>query len=69
MQAIIDDGLAIVFACLVIAGLASALIIFRPWKRRQRHRRRHSHRPKIDLFVGEPAEPAQKTMHKTSDIA
>lgn len=60
MQATINDGLAIIIACLVIAVIASALIVFRPWKRRQRHRKRHSQRPKIDLFKAEPAEPAPK---------
>lgn len=50
MQDFIDDGLAIIAACLIIAAFASALIVFRPWKRRHRHRRRHSSRTKIDLF-------------------
>jgi hypothetical protein len=63
MQGTINDGLSIIIACVVIAGAASALIAYRPWKRRHRHRKRHSHRPKIDLFKAEPgaaAEPATK---------
>lgn len=61
MQAMIDDALAIVITCLVIAAVAAALIVFRPWRRRHRHRKRHSHRPKIDLFAAEPAKPTAKT--------
>lgn len=57
MQDILDDGLAVIFACLLIAAVASALIVYRPWKRRQRHRRRHSRRPKIDLFEPSHGEP------------
>jgi hypothetical protein len=60
MQGIINDGLAIIIACLVIAVIASALIVYRPWNRRHRHRRRHSRRPKIDLFRAEAAEPTSK---------
>ena len=60
MQTIINDALTVIIVCLAIAGFASALVFFRPWKRRHRHRKRHSHRPKIDLFAGEPAEPASK---------
>lgn len=51
MQDFIDDGLAIIAACLIIAGFASAMIVLRPWKRRHRHRKRHSSRKKIDLFA------------------
>jgi hypothetical protein len=58
MQAFIDDGLAIVIACLAIAAVASALIVFRPWK--HRHRRRHARRPKIDLFKDEHGGAAPK---------
>lgn len=58
MQDIVDDGLAILVACLMVAAIASALIVYRPWKRRQRHRRRHSRQPKIDLFDGKPGGPA-----------
>ena len=58
MQALIDDGLAIIIVCLAIAILASALIVLRPWKRRHRHRKRHARRPKIDLFKDEPGGPA-----------
>ncbi len=60
MQDVINDGLAIVIVCVVIALFASALIILRPWKRRQRHRKRHSHRPRIDLFKGDSPDPAAK---------
>lgn len=58
MQDIIDQGLAIIVACLLVAVAASALIVYRPWKRRHRHRRRHSRRPKIDLFEAARSEAA-----------
>ena len=60
MQGIIVDTIAIVVAGLLVAGGAAALIMFKPWKRRHRHRRRHSSRPKIDLFETQPAEPVAK---------
>jgi uncharacterized iron-regulated membrane protein len=56
MQGIIIDGIAIAIACLAIAVAAIGLIVYRPWKRRHRHRRRHSNRPRIDLFEGHAAE-------------
>ena len=61
MQGIIDDVIAIIIGCLLVAGAATAMIMFRPWKRRRRHRRRHSHQPRIDLFETQPAEPAAKS--------
>lgn len=54
MQDIMTDTLAILAACLVIAALASLLVIFRPAARRRRRHKRHSRRPSIDLF-----KPAQ----------
>ncbi|HEX8467684.1 MAG TPA: hypothetical protein VF620_07760 [Allosphingosinicella sp.] len=60
MQGIISDGIAIVIACLLVAAVASAIIVLRPRKGRRRHRKRHSPRPKIDLFEAEPAKPAAK---------
>ncbi len=61
MQDMINDGLTILIVCLVIAVVATALIVLRPWKRRQRQRKRHSHRPRIDLFKDDPSEPVAKT--------
>lgn len=61
MEDLINDGLTIVIACVAIALLASALIVLRPWKRRQRHRKRHSHRPRIDLFRDGDSDPAAKS--------
>ena len=60
MQPIINDALAVIIVCLLIAVAAIALIILRPWKRRHRHRRGHSRRPKIDLFKADAGEPAPK---------
>ncbi|HEX8125086.1 MAG TPA: hypothetical protein VF548_05835 [Allosphingosinicella sp.] len=60
MQGIIIDSIAIIVTCLLVAGAAVAMIVFRPWKRRRRHRRRHSHQPRIDLFEAQPAEPSAK---------
>lgn len=53
MQDTLADALAILIACLVIAGAASALILLRPAARRRRRHKRHSRRPKIDLFKAE----------------
>jgi hypothetical protein len=61
MQPIINDAVAVILVSLLIAGAATALILFRPWKRRHRHRKRHSHRPRIDLFKAERSETAAKT--------
>ena len=55
MEHMIISGLAIVGTCLVIALAAVALFVFRPKARRRRHRR-HSKRPRIDLFAP-PREP------------
>lgn len=49
------EALTILVTCLVIAAFASAIIIFRPAARRRRRHKRHSRRPKIDLFKGESA--------------
>jgi hypothetical protein len=54
MQAIINDALTVLIVCLVIGVAAIALVVLRPWKRRRRHRRGQSHRPKIDLCRPEP---------------
>ncbi|HEU0098005.1 MAG TPA: hypothetical protein VFQ67_04445 [Allosphingosinicella sp.] len=55
MQDILTDTLAIVVACLAVAGLAGMIVLFRPAARRRRRHKRHSRRPRIDLF-----EPAQQ---------
>ena len=61
MQDVIINALQIIGVCLVIALVAVALIIFRPAARRRRRRKRHSDRPRIDLFKpsqnSAPAEP------------
>ena len=59
MQDIMTDTLAILLACLVIAALAILLVIFRPAARRRRRHKRHSRRPRIDLFA--PAHPEKTT--------
>jgi hypothetical protein len=58
MGDIMADAFAILLACLVIAGFASALILLRPSARRRRRHRRHTRRPRIDLFETQPAEQA-----------
>jgi hypothetical protein len=55
MQHMIISALAIVGTCLLIAIATVALFVFRPKARRRRHRR-HSKRPRIDLFAA-PREP------------
>jgi hypothetical protein len=61
MRDIWTETLAILTACLLIAAAAGLLILFRPAARRRRRHKRHSRRPKIDLFAPEPAEPAAKS--------
>jgi hypothetical protein len=61
MQTFINDALTVLIVCLIIAAVTIGLVVLRPWKRRHRHRRRHSRRPKIDLLRAEAAEPAPKT--------
>lgn len=61
MRDIMSDVVAIFVACLVIAAVASAIILFRPAARRRRRHKRHSRRPKIDLFKVEPSGPAANT--------
>ncbi|HEX8308809.1 MAG TPA: hypothetical protein VF645_10375 [Allosphingosinicella sp.] len=61
MHGIIADVIAIIVGCLLVAGAATAMIVFRPWKRRRRQRRRHSHQLKIDLFETQTAEHAPKS--------
>ena len=48
---VVIGALEVVAACVVIALVAVALVIFRPAARRRRRRRRHTKRPKIDLFA------------------
>ena len=60
MRDFMADALSILAACLVIAAIASAIILFRPAARRRRRHRRHTRRPKINLFKAEPTEPAPK---------
>lgn len=62
MQDIMTEALAIVIACLVIAVLASLLVIFRPSARRRRRHRRRSTRSRIDLF-----KPAHTDIAAESD--
>ncbi|HET9639977.1 MAG TPA: hypothetical protein VFP12_12305 [Allosphingosinicella sp.] len=57
MQDILTDTLAIALTCMVITGLAGALVLFRPAARRRRRHKRHSRRPRIDLFT--PTHPEQ----------
>jgi hypothetical protein len=61
MRDIMGDVTVILFACLVITAAASFIIIFRPAARRRRRHKRHSRRPKIDLFKAEAAEPGTKS--------
>ena len=51
IQHLIIGALEIIGACLLIALVAVALVIFRPAARRRRRHRRHSKRHKIDLFA------------------
>jgi hypothetical protein len=55
------ETLAIMIACLLIAAAAGLLILFRPSARRRRRHKRHSRRPKIDLFKPEAVEPVAKS--------
>lgn len=57
MQGTIGDTLVVIIACLAVAIVASAVIHFRPARRRHRHRKRHSQRPKIDLFAEKTTDP------------
>lgn len=51
MQDVIIEAFQIIGACLLVALVAIAVIVFRPAaRRRRRHRKRHSQRPRIDLF-------------------
>jgi hypothetical protein len=61
MHDFMSDALAILVACLVIAAVASAVVVFRPAARRRRRHKRHSRQPKIDLFKAESSEAAAKT--------
>lgn len=61
MRDIWTEALTILVTCLVIAAAAVALILLRPAARRRRRHKRHSRRPRIDLFKTEPAEPAAKS--------
>jgi hypothetical protein len=66
MQDLMTDALAILVACLVIAALATLLVIFRPSaRRRRRHNRRRSSRSRIDLFKPVHADSEAKSVHKT----
>jgi hypothetical protein len=44
------DTVAILAACLLIAGATAAFLMFRPSRRRHRRHKRHGRRPRIDLF-------------------
>jgi hypothetical protein len=56
MRDIWTEVVAILIVSLAIAAVTVGLILFRPAARRRRRHRRHSHRPKIDLFKHEGAE-------------
>ena len=53
---LIVDALAIVGACLVIAGVAVALVVFRPRRRRRRRRHKRHSTPAADR----PVQPAAR---------
>ncbi|HEX8514452.1 MAG TPA: hypothetical protein VF688_15260 [Allosphingosinicella sp.] len=57
MQGTIGDALIVIAACLLVAAVAIAVVVFRPSTRRHRHRKRHSRRPKIDLFTDKAESP------------
>jgi hypothetical protein len=57
MADILTDTVGILAACLLIALLATGLVLLRPAARRRRRRRRHQARPKIDLFVPAGGDP------------
>lgn len=59
MQDMIIGALAIIGTCLVIALATVAIYVFRPGARRRRRKRRHSRRPRIDLFAQAPERPAE----------
>lgn len=59
MKHLIISALTIIGVSLVIALGAILLIVFRPSARRRRRHRRHSKRPKIDLFSERQAEPPE----------
>jgi hypothetical protein len=59
------EALTIFIACLVIAALASLLVIFRPSARRRRRHKRRSTRSRIDLFKPAHGDTAGETLHKT----
>lgn len=65
MQDIMTEALTILITCLVIAALASLLVIFRPSARRRRRHKRRSPRSRIDLFAPAHADTATEPMHKT----
>lgn len=50
MVSMMIEAAQILAASLVVTGIAVGLLFLRPSKRRQRRRRRHSARPRIDLF-------------------
>ena len=58
MQDILTDTLVIVLTCLFITAVAGLLVLFRPAARRRRRHKRHSKRPRIDLFQPVHAESA-----------
>lgn len=58
MESTVIDALMVAGACLLIGIVAVAIVIFRPDRRRHRRRKRHSRRPKIDLFTDRAADSA-----------
>lgn len=59
MQDLVINALVIVGTCLFIALAAVALFVFRPKARRRRRHKRHSKRPRIDLFAPPRDPPAE----------
>jgi len=57
MHDILTDTAAIVAACLGVAAVAGAFVLFRPAARRRRRHKRHPRRARIDLF--QPVHPEQ----------
>ena len=49
--------LAIIAAGLLVATIAVVLVVFRPTARRRRRHKRHSQRPRIDLFKPPRTDP------------
>jgi hypothetical protein len=69
MQALIDDGLAIIVACLFIAALAAAFIVLRPWRRGIATAGATPTGPRSTCSLPSPPSRPPARMHKTQVIA